>query len=168
MHCAARAEEKRYHDTREPAASHYGVDEAVLDALGKLSSTNGGVGATKAQGMPLEYTSEETRFLEEAVKAIIRRSAEVAHDPNARRPLITMSNLPPIWLRHVARSRCFVPDIAWSRETTPPIGEADSRRGYAHRHEPRGPVGRAARLWSKSCGIPVDPAHPRKRRNSGR
>ena len=82
--------------TREPAASHYGVDEAVLDALGELSSTNGGVGATKAQGMPLEYTSEETRFLEKAVKAIIRRSAEVAHDPNARRPLITMSNLPPI------------------------------------------------------------------------
>ena len=72
---------------REPAASHYGVDETVLDTLGELSSTKGGVGAS---------TSEETRFLEEAVKAIIRRAAEVAHDPNARRPPITMSDLPPI------------------------------------------------------------------------
>ena len=77
---------------RELTASHYGVDETVLDALCKLSSTKGGVGARKARGVSLEYTREETRFLEEAVKAIIRRSAEVAHDP----PPITMSELPPI------------------------------------------------------------------------
>ena len=81
---------------RKRAASHYGIDETVLGKLGELTSTKGGVGARKAQGVPSEYTSEETRFLDEAVKAIIRRAAEVAHDPNAHRPFITMSDLPPI------------------------------------------------------------------------
>ena len=81
---------------RKRAAGHYGIDEPVLGKLGELTSEKGGAGARKAQGVPLEYTSNEARFLEEAVKAIIRRAAEVAHDPNARRPPITMSDLPPI------------------------------------------------------------------------
>ena len=41
---------------REPAASHYGIDETALNALWELSSTKGGVGARKAQGVLLEYS----------------------------------------------------------------------------------------------------------------
>ena len=81
---------------RQGAANHYGIDETVLGNLGELTSTKGGVGARKAQSVPLEYTSEETSSLKAAVKAIIRRAAEVAHDLNARRSFITMSSLPPI------------------------------------------------------------------------
>ena len=81
---------------RKKAAKHYRIDKTVLDQLGKLSSTKGGVGARKEEGVHLEFTPEERCFLEEAVKAIIRRAAEVAHDPNSRLQHITMSDLPPI------------------------------------------------------------------------
>ena len=81
---------------RKPAANHYRIDQTVLDRLGELSSTKGGVGARKAQGVQLEFAPEERCFLEEAVKAIIHRAAEVAYDPNTRLQHITMSDLPPI------------------------------------------------------------------------
>ena len=81
---------------RKKAAKHYRIDKTVLDQLGKLSSTKGGVGARKEEGIHLEFTPEERCFLEETVKAIIRRAAEVAHDPNSCLQHITMSNLPTI------------------------------------------------------------------------
>ena len=41
-------------------------------------------------------TEDETRFLEEAVKKIIRRTAEVAADPDQHLSQVTLSDLPKL------------------------------------------------------------------------
>ena len=62
---------------RQQAARHYGVDKAVLDRIGKLSSTKGGIaGARKSEGVAAPLTDEERRFLERASVRLIRRVAE--------------------------------------------------------------------------------------------
>ena len=81
---------------RTAVANLYRIDKPVLDRLGKLCSKKGGAGARKAVGVHQELSREETRFLEEAVKAIIRRIAEVAHNPCADLQSITMCDLPSI------------------------------------------------------------------------
>ena len=81
---------------RNKAAKHYRIDKTVLDKLAELSSTKGGVGARKAEGVLSEFTPEERCFLEEAVKAIIYRAAELAHGSNSCLKHITMSDLPQI------------------------------------------------------------------------
>ena len=81
---------------RKVAATLYQIDNAVLDQLGHLSSKKGGTGARKAEGVNHELSLEDKRFLEQAVKTIIRRVAEVAHDPKARVQPITMRDFPAI------------------------------------------------------------------------
>lgn len=81
---------------RKEAAKLYHIDKPVLDQLGHLSSTKGGMGARKAEGVNQELSLEDKRFLEQAVKTIIRRAAEVAHDPKARVQPITMCDFPAI------------------------------------------------------------------------
>ena len=81
---------------RKKAATKYAIDFKVLDDVGYLAANKGGPEtARKAQragtGNPL--TSEETRFLTQAVREMIRRVAEVAHDPHQRRPQITKADL---------------------------------------------------------------------------
>lgn len=85
-------------ERRSAAAKHYDIEYKVLDEVGRLCSQKGGAEARKAQGVEQELNGQERQFLEEAVKAIIRRAAEVAGDPNASRDRIELSDLPD--LRH--------------------------------------------------------------------
>ena len=79
---------------RKAAAKHYHIQYEVLDEIGRLCSQKGGAEARKAQGVEQELNGHERQFLEEAVKAIIRRAAEVAGDPNASRDRIELSDFP--------------------------------------------------------------------------
>ena len=80
---------------RKAAARTYGIDKSILDMIGNLTANRGGPGtARKASGIGFELTIEESRFLEEAVKAIILRVAETAHDPEKCRPKVSLSELP--------------------------------------------------------------------------
>ena len=81
-------------DARKAAAKRYGIDEQVLRRIGQLTATKGGAGARKAQGACHDLSRDETRFLDEAIKTSIHRAAEIAHDPNATRRIITMQDLP--------------------------------------------------------------------------
>ena len=78
------------------AAKKYCIDQKVLTNLRRLASTKGGAGARKAEGLSAELTPQERQFLQAAVKAIIRRAAEVAHDPDAPLKPIAMRDLPAI------------------------------------------------------------------------
>ncbi len=78
------------------AARKYCIDQKVLTNLSRLASTKGGVGARKAEGRGRELTLQEQHFLQMAVRAIIRRAAEVAHDPGACLKPITLGDLPAI------------------------------------------------------------------------
>ena len=79
---------------RKSAATHYRIAETVLKRVGMLSANKGGPVARKAEGRGDPFTQEETRFLEAAVTAFIRRAAEKAADPNGNPPVITMADLP--------------------------------------------------------------------------
>ena len=82
---------------RTEAAKRYGIGKSVLDSFGRLASHKGGPDAArKAVGIEEELTQEENRFLEAAVKAIIRRVAEVAHDPHRPLKKITREELPTL------------------------------------------------------------------------
>ena len=79
---------------RTAADAHYDIDVAVLNEIGDLSSTRGGKGlARKAEGK-VELSPKESRFLEEAVKQMIRRAAELAQEPDGVFPPITLADLP--------------------------------------------------------------------------
>ena len=80
---------------RRNAARALQIDLAVLDTIGDLSSTKGGTeAARKAMGTATELSTNEERFLKEAVKQIIRRAAEVAQSPGVALPPITLASLP--------------------------------------------------------------------------
>lgn len=81
---------------RTAAAKRYGIGRDVLSTLGRLVTKKGGREARKAVGLTAEFTPQERAWIEAAVKAIIRRAAEVAHDPSARRDQIAMAHLPPL------------------------------------------------------------------------
>lgn len=81
---------------RKAASKKYCIDQQVLEDLGRLCSAKGGAGARKAEGRGSELTSHEQHYLQMAVKAIIRRAAEVAHDPRAPLKPITPGDLPKI------------------------------------------------------------------------
>ena len=73
------------------AARRYRISERALNRLTNLTSNKGGAGARKAEGIHQELTPQEKRFVEAAVTTIIRRAAEVAHDPDADLAEISMS-----------------------------------------------------------------------------
>ena len=78
---------------RKAAAEKYQISKKVLRSIRTLASTKGGPAtARKGDGIQLELAQEEERFLEEAVKAIIRRVAEVAYDPHRTLRLITRAD----------------------------------------------------------------------------
>ena len=84
-------------NSRSAAAKTYGIDMKVLDMIGNLTANRGGPGtARKASGIGSDLTRQESRFIEAAVKAIILRVAEVAHDSEKRRPKIRLSDLPTL------------------------------------------------------------------------
>jgi len=80
---------------RREAAKQYQISQGILDEIGKLSSGKGGPDARKADGRTAPLTAQERRFLEKAIKALIRRAAQKAHSPAGDYPLITKSNLQP-------------------------------------------------------------------------
>ena len=67
---------------RKAAAKKYGFEFKVLDEVGRLCACKGGAEARKAQGVDQDLNGQERQFLEEVVKAIIMRAAEVARDPD--------------------------------------------------------------------------------------
>ncbi len=81
---------------RKKAARHYDFEYKVLNEIGQLCANKGGAEARKADGIDQDLSDEERRFLEEAVKAIIRRAAEVAADPNGTRDTIVLSDFPDL------------------------------------------------------------------------
>lgn len=76
--------------------ARYRIDPVVLEKLSELSSVKGGPEARKAIGAGKEFTPPERVWIEGAVKAIIRRAGEVAHDPGGSHSTITMADLPPL------------------------------------------------------------------------
>ena len=66
----------------------------VRNKISRLSSEKGGQHARKADGRAKELTAQESLFLEEAIKVIIRRVAERAHAPDSGLPKISLSDLP--------------------------------------------------------------------------
>ena len=78
------------------AAQRYGVAKTVLVKIRRLSSEKGGPVARRPEGIGKELTSSEVRFLEESVRTLIRRAAEVAYDPDDDRERIRMSDLPAL------------------------------------------------------------------------
>ena len=86
-------------DKRQLAAAKYNIEVGVLKEIGRLSSTKGGpTEARKEEGSDpaLTLKLEERHFLEQAVKKMIRRMAEKAHDPKKNLPEISLSDLPKI------------------------------------------------------------------------
>ena len=83
-------------NSREVAAKTHGIKFEVLREIGRLSSEKGGQQARKASGTNNNLTAQDRRFLEEAIKAIIRRAAEKAYAPNSDFPEISLSAFPPV------------------------------------------------------------------------
>ena len=54
----------------------------------------GGGSARKAGGVGTDLSHKESRFLEETVKQMIRRAAELVQDPGGVFPPITLADLP--------------------------------------------------------------------------
>ena len=81
---------------RRAAAGKYGIDISVLAKIGDLAANRGGAQARKAGGVATELSHREHRFLDRAVKAIVRRVAERAHAPTAALPTISLSDLPSL------------------------------------------------------------------------
>lgn len=79
---------------RKAAAKHYRIAMKVLNEVAMLSAKKGGSVARKAEGQGDPFTQEETRFLEAAVAAFVRRAAEKAAAPNGDLPIIKMADLP--------------------------------------------------------------------------
>ena len=78
------------------AARRYGISRNVLGTIRRLSSSKGGPIARKADGLRDELTPEEVRFLECAIPKVIRRAAQVAHDPATACDPVRTSDLPRI------------------------------------------------------------------------
>lgn len=81
---------------RKAAAKRYGISYPLLCKLADLADAKGGREARKAKGAEAEFTPAERQWLDQAMKALIRRAAEVAYDPAASRPKITMADLPDL------------------------------------------------------------------------
>ena len=80
------------------AAGRYGFSKPVLKKLSELTSTVGDVGTARKADVrhPRPYTGEEIRWIEDVVKAMIRRAGEWAFDPNQTFDTLTMTSFPPI------------------------------------------------------------------------
>lgn len=86
-------------DGIKAAAERYKVSINVLSLLKKQSSRSGkGVEARKMDNNERrqDLTSKERRWIEAAVRALIKRAGQYAADPKKAWPEITNSNLPPL------------------------------------------------------------------------
>ena len=98
----AKTQIKKKMGKRQVAAHYYHISQKVLNKIGELASTKGGVlEARKREGVDEDLTEQERRFLEEAVKKMIYRAAEKieiekANDPTKNLRQITLNDLPPV------------------------------------------------------------------------
>ena len=69
---------------------------AVVTTLGRLTGEKGGVEARKGMGRQNEFAGNERAWLDQAVKRLIWRAAEVAHDPASAQTQVTMADLPKL------------------------------------------------------------------------
>ena len=81
---------------RKAAARKYGIDISVLAKIGDLTANRGGAQARKAGGVATELSHQEHRFLDRAVKAIVRRVAVRAHASTGVLATISLSDLPSL------------------------------------------------------------------------
>ena len=82
---------------RLAAVGKYQIEEDVLNEIGRLSTEKGGHGeGRKGEALADNLTHEERHFMEQAVKKMIRRMAEKAHDPNKTLQAISLSGFPRI------------------------------------------------------------------------
>jgi hypothetical protein len=81
-------------ERRAAAARRYHVERDVLDTLGTLADEKGGDEARKFKGAQAPYTAAEREWLEETMKKLILRAAEVAGNPTASLCKITMAHCP--------------------------------------------------------------------------
>ena len=92
--CLTMLEYKFKPGARKKAAAKYNIDFKVLCKLGELSEKGGPTTGRKGGTKPL--TDKEKRWLEETVKKVIYRAAQVAADDTQPLPKITMTNLPTL------------------------------------------------------------------------
>lgn len=78
---------------RGKAVAHFCISRNVLDRIGKLSAEKGGDVARKAKGRNTPYSPDEERFLRSAIKALIRRAAQVEYGPDPTRKKITRDDI---------------------------------------------------------------------------
>jgi hypothetical protein len=84
---------------RANTSKQYCIDRNVLDTLGELSSTKGD--ATEVRKFPKDrkpkaLTTHEKQWLNEVIKALIRRAGEWAYDSNAQLTPIRMNDFPTL------------------------------------------------------------------------
>jgi hypothetical protein len=84
-------------DPRGAAAQRYAVARRILNKLSDLAAEKGGPDhARKARGVEKPFTAAERCWLEETMKRLILRAAEIAGDPAVALPQITMADLPSL------------------------------------------------------------------------
>jgi len=81
---------------RNGIPARFGVSSSIVKTLGRLTGEKGGAEARKGMGRPHEFTGEERNWIDQAVKRLIWRAAEVAHNPAAAQTQITMADLPKL------------------------------------------------------------------------
>ena len=79
---------------RKAASKRYGIAKPILARVGMLCASKGGDDARKGKGTSQDFTQLEKQFLENAVKAMIRRAAEFVHDPKLSFQQLTASDFP--------------------------------------------------------------------------
>ncbi len=82
---------------RGKAAKQYRVDPKVLAELGRLTSVVGDAQTARKldrQNTLRPHTPEERVWIEATVHALIRRAGQIASDPGAQWPRLTLADLP--------------------------------------------------------------------------
>lgn len=74
----------------------FGIALSVTKKLGHLTGEKGGAEARKGRGRSHEFTEDERNWIDQTIKRLIRRVAEVAHDPAAAASQITLGDLPKL------------------------------------------------------------------------
>ena len=77
---------------RSKIPGKFGIGSCVISKLGRLTGERGGLEARKGRGLSHEFTADERNWIDQTTKRLIRRVAEVAHDPEAVKQQITMAN----------------------------------------------------------------------------
>jgi hypothetical protein len=81
---------------RDAIPTMFGVTASVVKTLGRLTGEKGGSEARKGMGRSHEFSWAERSWIEEAIKRLIWRAAEVACNPASAGTPITMADLPKL------------------------------------------------------------------------